>query len=78
MWACPFTYFSHINLKATNLHTSRKVEGLGGKHARLVRLRVVFITAICNAQWRFTKSYLFTEMMDGAKMMAHQRGCMHG
>ena len=62
----PF-YLPLAYLKATNLHTSRKVEGLVEKHARLVRFRVVFITAICNARWMFTKSYLFTEMMDGPK-----------
>jgi len=63
---CEISEVGVAYLKATNLHTSKKVEE---KHVRLAKFRVVFITAICNAQWMFPSHIysVFAEIMGGAK-----------
>ena len=70
----PF-YLLLAYFKATNLHTSKMVEE---KHVRLAKLKLSsFLPFAMHGGCSQSHIYsVFTEIMGGAKMIAHWRGCM--
>ena len=72
---CEISEVGVAYLKATNLHTSKKVEE---KHARLAKFKSCLHHCHLQCTVDVPKSYLFSIRWDNGwgQMMAHWRGCM--